>query len=118
MISRIQMKIDLVGQAILLLIYILLLVFSRSPWESADWGLGILLLWQAASAALLWRAYRYRQRGPVFWVLLVLLSSIFFIELSMISSLLLSVPVLAYLILTLRDTLRVYRRPRSFWDIG
>lgn len=118
MISRNQMKVDLTGQVILLILGVLLLVFSQSPYESANWGLGVVLAWQAASAAYLWRHYKYRQRGPVFWMLLLVFVSILFIDLSMLSAILLCLPVLAYLLLTLRDTLRVYRRPRSFWDLG
>lgn len=112
------MKVDLGGQIVLLLLGILLLVFSRSPFESANLGLGLVLAWQAASAAFFWRNYRYRQRGPVFWTLLLVFILIFFIDLSLLSAILICVPVLAYLLITMRDTLRVYRRPRSFWDLG
>lgn len=112
------MKFDLSGQIILLLLGVLLLIFSQSPFESANWGLGFVLAWQAASAAFFWRTYQYRQRGPIFWMLLIVFLLIFFIDLSLFSAILLCLPVLAYLLITLRDTLRVYRRPRSFWDIG
>lgn len=118
MISRSQMKVDLTGQLILLVLGVLLLLFSRSPYESANWGLGSVLGWQAASAAFFWRNYKYRQREPVFWLLLLVFLLTFFIDLSMLSAILLCVPVVAYLFITLRDTLRVYRRPRSFWDLG
>jgi hypothetical protein len=118
MISRNEMKVDLSGQLVLLVLGVLLLVFSHSPFESANWGLGLVLAWQAASAAFFWRNYQYRQRGPIFWMLLVIFVLIFFIDLSLFSAILLCLPVLAYLLITLRDTLRVYRRPRSFWDLG
>lgn len=112
------MKVDLSGQLILLLLGIMLLIFSRSPYESANWGLGFVLAWQAASAAFFWRNYQYRQRGAVFWMLLIVFILVFFIDLSLLSALLLFLPVLIYLLITFRDTLRVYRRPRSFWDLG
>ena len=118
MISRMELKIDLIGQAVLLLLYILLLVLKQPLWENAAWSLVLLLVWQTVSAAFYWRSYRYRERGPAFWMLLAVLVLIFVIEFSLLSSILLGLPVLAYLVVTFRDTLRVYRRPRSFWDLG
>lgn len=118
MISRTQMKIDLIGQAILLLLCISILIFSQNTWKNIEWGLGILLAWQVASAAYYWYNYKYQERRPVFWMLSISLISIFFVDLAIISSILLGIAVLGYLYLTLRDTLRVYRRPKSFWDLG
>ena len=118
MITRHQMKVDLTGQVILLVLCVLFLIFSRNTWAGASWGIGFLLFWQSASAAYYWRTYRYREREPAFWILAIIFLLIFLIELSPISFLLLGLPVLGYILLTLRDTLRVYRRPRSFWDLG
>jgi hypothetical protein len=118
MISRSQMKTDLSGQAVLLILCLLLLLFGESAFDSVNWGLVFLLIWQVVSAAFYWRNYRYRERQPVFWLLLLTLVAVVIIDLSLISLLLVSLPIVLYLLLTLRDTLRVYRRPRSFWDLS
>ncbi len=119
MISRTQMKIDLIGQGILLLLTILLVLLNQGKLGKVNWGIGLLLLcWQIGSAAYYWYQYKYRERRPVFWILLLLLSLILFMGHSLISIGLAALAVVSYLYLTLRDTLRVYRRPRSFWDLG
>lgn len=118
MISRSQMKTDLSGQAVLLVLCLLLLLFSESAYYAVNWGLVFLLVWQVISAAYYWRQYRYQERKPVFWLLLATLVAVVIIKLSLISFLLVSLPVILYLLLTLRDTVRVYRRPRSFWDLS
>ena len=118
MISRSQMKTDLSGQVILLILCLLLSLFGESALDSVNLGLVFLLVWQVISAAFYWHIYRYRERRPVFWLLLLTLIAVFIIDLSPITFLLVSLPVVLYLGLTLRDTLRVYRRPRSFWDLN
>lgn len=118
MISRSQMKTDLSGQAVLVILCLILLLFGESAFDAVNWGLVFLLAWQVISAAYYWRQYRYRERKPVFWLLLATLIAVFIVKLSLISFLIVSLPVVLYLLLTLRDTLRVYRRPRSFWDLS
>lgn len=109
------MKIDLVGQAILGLLFILAAALLAGD---ARIGLLLLLIWQLGSAAYVWLQYRYQQRSLVFWILLfatlVLAVPPF---LPVLPWWLLVIPAIWYLILTIRDTIRVYRRPRSFWDL-
>lgn len=112
------MKIDLLGQ-IILIVAVLLLLFLASGWKWTNVMLVVLGIWQFGSAVHLFYAYRHIRR-------------LNYLRLSLI--MLISLPVwihfigpLAYLpvaglaiwcfVQTIRDTIIVYRRPRSFWEL-
>lgn len=109
------MKIDLLGQSILGLLLILAITLLSG---NAQLGLLLLLLWQLGSAAYVWLQYRYQQRSIIFWILL---SATLVLTIPPLFTLIpfwvLVIPAVWYLSLTIRDTIRVYRRPRSFWDL-
>lgn len=80
---------------------------------------GALGLWQGASALQLALAYEYRERYPFLW---------FFLGMGLAlplgiwwmgnwAVLPVAIGLAAYFAITIRDTLYVMKRPRSFWDL-
>lgn len=114
MISRQRMKIDLWTQMILALIAIALTLWKKNDAGLVGWIL--LFAWQMLSAFLLYVQFRYQQRKSFIWigllgiVLLFINSSWFLLFLSVYS--------LGYFSYTLSDTIKVFRRPRSFWELS
>ncbi len=118
MIPRSRMKIDLVGQAILLIGLILnLAVITNFQW--AKYLLIFLVLWQISSAVHLYLVYRYTAKLGYLMISSVTILSLFiWIQIIGIWAYL---PVLGialwYFLQTLNDTLVVISRPRYFWDL-
>ncbi|HMO39282.1 MAG TPA: hypothetical protein PKC76_09080 [Saprospiraceae bacterium] len=118
MISRFRMKIDLLGQSVLVLAVVLLLCLA----EGVSWSGGILIalaIWQFISAVHLFYVYKHIRRVHYLRTALILAVSLpIWIELiGVLAYLPVAGVVLWYFIQTVRDTLTVYRRPRSFWDL-
>lgn len=112
------MKVDLLGQAILI-VAVILLAFFKSVTEWTNAMLILLGLWQLASAIHLIQVYRHIGRMNFVKTSIVLAVSLP-VWVHLVGSLA-YLPVAGvfiwYFIQTLRDTIVVYRRPRSFWDI-
>jgi uncharacterized membrane protein YobD (UPF0266 family) len=118
MISRARMKIDITGQIILLLSVLLLLLFaSANAWVVVT--LIVLALWQTSSAIELSLNYSYRQRYPFVYILpvIIVLTSIFASTPLYWLLGIIGLGLLSYFVATVRDTIIVYRRHRSFWDL-
>ena len=118
MISRARMKIDMTGQVILLLSVLLLLFFtSANAWVVTT--LIILAVWQTSSAIELFLNYSYRQRYPYVYILplIIVLTSIFANTALYWLLIFIGLGLLSYFVATVRDTIIVYRRHRSFWDL-
>lgn len=118
MVSRFRMKFDLFGQVVLIIALLLLAFFA----ESGKWPktlLFVLGLWQVASAAHLYYAYKYIKKVNFLKTAMVLLISLpVWIKLiGQIAFLPVIGIVIWYFIQTIKDTIIVFRRPRSFWDI-
>lgn len=112
------MKKDLIGQAIILAGAGLVCSLTTSQ----GWLITlitVLALWQLGSAAELFLQHQYKQRFVFVWLLPILLLSlpvmIYWLKSWMV--LLVGVSLMVYFLITARDTLIVYRRPRSFWDL-
>jgi O-antigen/teichoic acid export membrane protein len=118
MISKFRMKIDLLGQAILI-VAILLLAFFASGMASTNAMLVVLGVWQLASAFHLLYVYRHIKRLNFVKTALVLTVSLpVWIHLvGNLAYLPVAGVVVWYFIQTISDTIRVYNRPRSFWDL-
>jgi hypothetical protein len=118
MISKFRMKIDLLGQVILIVAILLLAFFvSGHTWTNAM--LILLGLWQLASAAHLIYVYRHIKRVSSFKTAIVLAVSLpVWIQLVGAFA---YVPVAGVLLWhfgqAVSDTIKVYNRPRSFWDL-
>ena len=112
------MKKDLIGQSVLIT-GVAVTGLSGFPLAWFVGLISLLGLWQSASALQLALAYEYQERYPFLWLFLGLLLAlplgiwllgawtVFPIALGLI----------AYFIVTVRDTLHVLQRPRSFWDL-
>jgi len=117
MISRERIKLDLLGQIIIASALVLMILLQWSGWSI---GIAILLIvWQLASAIHLAYAYRYiRKLNFVKTVLVIAISTPLWISKI---GLLAWLPVVGlgawYLYATIRDTIIIYNRPRSFWDL-
>ncbi len=112
------MKIDLLGQAILIVAIIILAFFaSGKTWTNAM--LVTLGLWQIASAAHLLYVYRHIKRLNYIKTALVLAVSLpIWIKLIGTFAYLPVAGVLLWCFWqTISDTIKVYNRPRSFWDL-
>lgn len=118
MISRFRMKIDLLGQAVLI-IALLLLAFLASGMKATNVMLIILAAWQLGSAVHLLFVYRHIKRLNYLRTSVILLVSlpIWFKIIGTLAYLPIIGLLLWYFIQTVKDTIVVYRRPRSFWDI-
>lgn len=118
MIERSRMKTDLAVQTVLMLAAIFTGLSGLSPaWPVVLLaGLGI---WQGASALQLALAYEYQERYPFLWLFFGLLLALPFSIwlLGAWSVFPVALGVSAYFIITVRDTVYVLQRPRSFWDL-
>ena len=118
MISRNRMKIDVLGQSLLVGALLLLLFFqSGSAWTTVT--LALLIIWQIASAAHLFFTYRYIERINFVKTFIVLLVSLP-VWLHLIGSIAYFAVVgiaLWSFFWSIRDMRKVYARPRSFWDL-
>jgi FtsH-binding integral membrane protein len=118
LVSTFRMKLDLVGQSILLTAAVVMLL--ATGWHVATVAIfAALLLWQMVSAVQLYErlhhAIRNRSlRGGAIGAVVIVLTYIFGESLCLVPLLLV---VLAYYLVTLRDTLHVMNRPKSFWDL-
>ncbi len=118
MVSKFRMKIDLLGQAILLTSIVLLAFFvSGKAWTNTM--LVVLGVWQIASAIHLLYVYRHIKRLNYLKTTIVLAVSLpIWIELvGILAYLPVAGVVLWYFWQTISDTIKVYNRPRSFWDL-
>ena len=112
------MKKDLIGQSILITGITLTELLSLP----LAWVVGLLSmlgLWQSASALQLAFAYEYQERYPFLWLFLVLLLALPFgiWWLGAWTVFPMALGLAAYFIVTVRDTMYVLHRPRSFWDL-
>jgi len=118
MISFFRMKIDVLGQAIIISACILVFFFrSGMAWTNAM--LLLLAAWQFASAVHLYYSYQYILKINYLRTALVIGISIpiWAHLLGKWAYLPVAGVVVWYFIQTLRDTIIVARRPKSFWDI-
>ena len=118
MISRNRMKLDVLGQSLLVGALILLLFFQNGwGWTSAMFIL--LIIWQMASALHLYITYRYIERinfVKTFFILLVSLP-VWLHLIGNIAYMAVVGVVLWSFFWSVRDMIKVYGRPRSFWDL-
>lgn len=118
MIGKFRMKIDFIGQVILIAAVLLMLYFeSGMGWTNTL--LIFLAIWQVLSAIHLLLIYQYVKRVNFLKAMLVVLISLpVWINLVGLYA---YVPVggilIWYFIQTILETRIVYRRPRSFWDL-
>lgn len=113
------MKIDTLAQAVLILAVILLsVIYGGVAWTKTL--LILLAVWQFISALHLFYAYRHVSKlSYVRTALVVGLSLPVWVYLIGWSAYLpVAGLVVWYFLQTIRDTIAVYRRPRSFWDIS
>ena len=121
MVTVFRMKIDVLGQAIMLMACVLGFLL-RSPDGGTGWTNLLLVLtsvWQIASAVHLYYSYHYVLKINYLRAALVLCVSLP-VWISLIGRwayLPVVGLILWYFVQTLRDTVIVNRRPRSFWDI-
>lgn len=118
MISKFRMKIDLLGQAVLIVAVLLLAFFaSGRAWTHAM--LVVLGGWQVASAFHLFYVYQHIKRLNYVKTAIILAVSLpIWIHLvGKLAYLPVSGVVVWYFIQTVSDTIKVYNRPRSFWDL-
>ncbi len=118
MVSALRMRIDLIGQIILILAIIIQL-FILNGWSWPKAFLIVLFIWQSLSAIHLFIAYQYIKKLNFLKVAVVLLFSlpIWVSWLGLWAYLPVIGLVLWYFFQTWRDTMIVVRRPRSFWDL-
>lgn len=112
------MKIDLLGQGILILAVLLLAFFaSGMSWTHAM--LALLGAWQLVSAFHLFYAYRHVRRLPYLRTALVVGGSlpVWIFLIGELAYLPVAGLILWYFVQTIRDTITVFNRPRSFWDL-
>lgn len=118
MISKFRMKVDLLGQVILLTAVLLLMFYASGlVWTNAM--LILLGIWQIASAAHLLYVYRYIKKLNYIKTAIVLAVSlpIWIHLIGAFAYLPVAGVVLWYFWQTISDTIKVYNRPRSFWDL-
>lgn len=112
------MKIDLLGQAILMTAVMLLAFFaSGKTWTHAM--LIVLGIWQLASAFHLVYVYRHIKRLNYVRTAIILTVSLP-VWIHLVGSLAyfpVAGVVIWYFVQTVSDTIKVYNRPRSFWDL-
>lgn len=118
MISKFRMKIDLLGQVILVTALLLLALFE----SGLIWTNTLLLLlgiWQIVSAIHLLIVYQHIKKIHFLKTIVVLLISLpLWIKFVGSFAYIPVIGVLAwYLFQTMRETKIVYNRPRSFWDL-
>lgn len=118
MISRRRMTFDLLGQFVIITA-ILLLVFFASGIRWTNIVLVFLAIWQFCSAAHLFYVYKYIKKQNYLRTTIVLAVSlpIWIKILGLWAYLPVVGVVLWYFIQTIRDTISVYNRPKSFWEL-
>ncbi len=118
MISKFRMKIDLLGQAILIVAIVLLACFA-SGLASTNTMLIVLGIWQMASALHLLYVYSHIKRLNYVKTAIVLAVSlpIWMRFVGDLAYLPVAGVVIWYFVQTISDTIKVYNRPRSFWDL-
>lgn len=112
------MKVDLLGQSILI-VALVLLAFLAGGWRWTNAMLVILGLWQFGSAVHLFFAYRHVRRLNYLRTALVLAVSlpVWIFLIGRLAYLPVAGLIVWYFWQTLRDTIVVLKRPRSFWDL-
>jgi hypothetical protein len=118
MISKYRMKIDLLGQAVLIVAIALLAFFaSGKAWTNVM--LVVLGVWQLASAFHLLYVYQHIKRLNFVKTVIVLTVSlpVWMHFVGGFAYLPVTGVVVWYFVQTVRDTIAVYNRPRSFWDL-
>ncbi len=118
MISKFRMKIDLLGQALLIVAIVLLACFA-SGLASTNAMLIVLGIWQMASALHLLYVYSHIKRLNYVKTAVVLAVSlpIWMRFVGDLAYLPVAGVVIWYFVQTIFDTIKVYNRPRSFWDL-
>lgn len=118
MITVFRMKVDLLGQAILI-VAILLFLLLESSLKWTNTLLILLGIWQVVSAVHLLIIYQHVKKINFLKSMLVLLVSLpIWIKLIGLLAYVPVVGILAwYFYQTARETKIVYNRPRSFWDL-
>lgn len=118
MISKYRMKIDLLGQAILIVAIVLLAFFaSGKAWTNVM--LVVLGLWQLASAFHLLYIYQHIKRQNYVKTAIVLAVSLP-VWIHLVGAFAywpVAGVAVWYFVQTILDTIKVYNRPRSFWDL-
>ena len=114
MISRQRMKIDSFGQGALLICLLLIALISAGTGGLVGWIL--LFLWQMTSALLLYKQFAYQQRKLFLWIGLASLP-VALLGQSYLLYFLIGFSIW-YFYNTVLDTIKVLKRPRSFWDLG
>ena len=112
------MKIDLLGQAVLAVALVLLGFYSVGiTWTHTM--LFVLAIWQLGSAIHLFYVYRHTRRVRYLRSALVIGISlpIWYHLIGNVAFLSVAGLAIWYFIQTIRDTIVVYRRPKSFWDL-
>jgi uncharacterized membrane protein YfhO len=118
MISKFRIKIDLIGQVVLIVGIFLLAIFkSGAAWTNSF--LIVLAIWQVLSALHLLYAYKYVKKLSFLKTMFVLIVSLpVWIHLIGYFA---YVPVagilLWYFLQTASDMVSVNNRPKSFWDL-
>lgn len=118
MVSRRRMKIDVIGQVILLVGIILLACFASGvKWTNAT--LIILGIWQLASAMHLFYVYKHITRVHYLRTALIIGVSlpVWIYLIGNFAYLPVAGLFIWYFFQTVRDTIIVYNRPKSFWDL-
>lgn len=118
MITRTEVKIDVLGQTILIVAFLLLYFYSTQMiWTNVM--LVILGVWQIASAIHLLMTYRYIQKISFVKTAIVLAISLP-VWIHLVGDwayLPVGGVLLWYFFWSVRDMVTVYNRPRSFWDL-
>jgi hypothetical protein len=112
------MKIDLLGQAVLI-VAVLLLAFFASGKTWTNTMLVVLGFWQLASAFHLFYVYQHIKRLNYVKTAIILAVSLP-VWIHLVGNLAyfpVAGVVVWYFIQTILDTIKVYNRPRSFWDL-
>ena len=118
MVSRYRMKFDLLGQSVLVMAVVLLLCLRAGLlWSGTI--LIVLAVWQFISAIHLFYVYKHIRRLNYLRTAVILAVSLplwvhFIGNLAYLPA---AGVVAWYFIQTIRDTIVVYRRPKSFWDL-
>jgi hypothetical protein len=112
------MKVDVLGQGLLILAVILLALLSSGiKWTNAM--LVVLGIWQVTSAVHLIYVYRHIRRLNYLRTAVILAVSlpVWIHLIGAFAYLPVAGVIVWYFIQTIRDAIVVYRRPRSFWDL-
>ncbi len=118
MVTSLRMKVDLAIQGLFLLIILTeIIVGADLSWLTTT--LVFLLIWQLISSLQLLLIHQYQEK--IFFVIAGITSLLAYGlwngEVGQWAFLALSLPIGWYLYHTIRDTITVINRPRSFWDI-